>query len=81
MGNIKNLLGKRIQELRTSKNIKQGKLAEIVGIGKKSLSYIERGLEQKPGEFRQLLYSLAAEYRRVFVPKEPVYSKGIKGWI
>lgn len=41
--NIKNLLGKRIQEIRKSKNITQEYLAELIGIETVSLSNIERG--------------------------------------
>ena len=40
---IKNLLGKRIQEIRRSKNITQEYLAELIGIETVSLSNIERG--------------------------------------
>lgn len=40
---IKKLLGKRIQEIRRSKNITQEYLAELVGIETVSLSNIERG--------------------------------------
>jgi transcriptional regulator with XRE-family HTH domain len=40
---IKLLLGKRIQEIRKSKNITQEYLAELVGIETVSLSNIERG--------------------------------------
>lgn len=40
---IKNLLGKRIQELRLKKNMKQAELAEYVGIATKHQSCIETG--------------------------------------
>ena len=40
---IKILLGKRIQEIRKSKNYTQEKLAELIGIDTVSLSNIERG--------------------------------------
>lgn len=40
---IKNLLGKRIQEIRKSKNITQERLAELVGIDTSSISNIENG--------------------------------------
>lgn len=40
---IKKLLGKRIQELRKSKNITQEYMAELIGIETVSLSNIERG--------------------------------------
>ena len=41
--NIKILLGKRIQEIRKSKNITQEYMAELIGIETVSLSNIERG--------------------------------------
>ena len=40
---IKKLLGKRIQDLRNLKKIKQEQLAEIIGMETASLSNIERG--------------------------------------
>lgn len=40
---IKTLLGKRIQEIRKSKNITQEYMAELIGIETNSLSNIERG--------------------------------------
>ncbi len=43
MSNIKKLLGKRIQELRKSKNFTQEKLAEMIGIGTPNISYFETG--------------------------------------
>ena len=44
MKNIKILLGKRIKEIRTSKNITQEQLAEKIGVEQRNISYIERGL-------------------------------------
>ena len=41
--NIKKLLGKRIQEIRKSKNLTQEKVAEIIDIETASLSNIENG--------------------------------------
>jgi len=41
--NIKNLLGKRIQEIRKRKHLKQEQLAEMINIETASLSNIERG--------------------------------------
>jgi len=43
MGDIKKLLGKRIQELRKTKKISQEALAEIIGIEPNNLSRIENG--------------------------------------
>jgi len=43
MDDIKKLLGKRIREIRKSKNLTQEKLAEMIEIGFSSLSYIETG--------------------------------------
>ena len=39
----KKLLGKRIQELRKRKNIKQEKLAELIGVEPATISNIENG--------------------------------------
>ncbi len=43
MSTLKENLGKRIQEIRKSKNLTQEKLAEIIGIDTPNLSNIERG--------------------------------------
>ena len=43
MSNLKKLLGKRIRELRKSRNITQEQLAEMLGIGTPNISYIENG--------------------------------------
>lgn len=43
MPTLKEKLGKRIQEIRKSKNITQEKLAEMIGIDTPNLSNIERG--------------------------------------
>lgn len=43
MGNIKNLLGKRIKEIRKNRGFTQEKLAELAGIEIPSLSNIENG--------------------------------------
>lgn len=40
---IKQLLGKRIQKIRKSKNITQENMAELIGIETVSMSNIERG--------------------------------------
>ena len=42
MSTLKENLGKRIQEIRKSKNLTQEKLAEIIGIDTPNLSNIER---------------------------------------
>lgn len=44
MNNIKELLGRRIKELRKHKGIMQEKLAEIVNIDQRNLSNIECGI-------------------------------------
>ena len=41
--NIKKLLGKRIQEIRKSKNLTQETLAEMVNMDTSSISHIENG--------------------------------------
>ena len=43
MDNTKELLGKRIKELRTAKKLTQAKLAETIGIEPRSISRIESG--------------------------------------
>lgn len=43
MEDIKKLLGKRIREIRKSKNLTQEQLAERVGIGTPNISYFETG--------------------------------------
>ena len=43
MGNIKELLGKRIKELRKRRGLTQEKLSELAGIETPSLSNIENG--------------------------------------
>ncbi len=42
--NIKNILGKRIKELRKSKGLSQEKLAEMIDLSQNSLSNIECGI-------------------------------------
>ena len=44
MSRLKELLGKRIKELRIAKNMTQEQLAEIIDIGAASLSKIEIGM-------------------------------------
>lgn len=43
MSDFKKLLGKRIKEIRKSKNLTQEKLAELINIEVPSMSYIETG--------------------------------------
>lgn len=43
MSEVKKLLGRRVQELRKFQNIKQEKLAELIGIAPRNLSNIETG--------------------------------------
>ena len=44
MSKLKELLGKRIKEIRLSKNLTQEQLSELTGIGPSSLSKIESGI-------------------------------------
>jgi len=44
MKEIKTLLGKRIKEIRTARNMTQEYLAEKIGVEQRNISYIERGL-------------------------------------
>ena len=44
MSKLKKLLGKRIKEIRLSKNLTQEQLGELTGIGASSLSKIESGI-------------------------------------
>ncbi len=46
---IKNLLGKRIAEIRKSLNLSQENFAEKIGISRNSLSLIERGINFPAG--------------------------------
>ena len=43
MANLKELLGRRIKELRKKKNLKQEELAEIINIATRNMSNIETG--------------------------------------
>ena len=43
MSTLKEKLGRRIQEIRKSKNLTQEKLAELIGLDTPNLSNIERG--------------------------------------
>ena len=43
MDNVKELLGKRIKELRKAKKLTQEELAEKIGIGTPNISYFETG--------------------------------------
>lgn len=58
MDNIRKLLGKRIREIRKSKNITQEKLAEKIGIGLPSMSYIETGKNFPSPETMQKICSV-----------------------
>ena len=57
--NIKQKLGKRIQELRHKNNLKQSELAELVGIATKTQSCIETGKNYPSAE-------LVENYAKVF---------------
>ena len=51
--NIKQKLGKRIQELRHKQNLKQSELAELVGIATKTQSCIETGKNYPSAELME----------------------------
>lgn len=51
--NIKQKLGKRIQELRHKNNLKQSELAELVGIATKTQSCIETGKNYPSAELME----------------------------
>ena len=65
--NIKDLLGKRIQEIRKSKNITQEYLAELIGIETVSLSNIERGKYYPTAEnLNKIISALEIEPEELF---------------
>ena len=67
---IKNLLGKRIQEIRKSKNITQEYMAELIGIETVSLSNIERGKYYPTAEnLNKIISVLQIEPEELFVFK------------
>jgi transcriptional regulator with XRE-family HTH domain len=64
---IKQLLGKRIQEIRKSKNITQEYMAEMVGIETVSLSNIERGKYYPTAEnLNKIIEALQIEPEELF---------------
>ncbi len=58
MSDIKKLLGKKIKEIRKSKNFTQEKLSELINIETPSLSNIERGKYAPSIETLQKLSSI-----------------------
>lgn len=64
---IKILLGKRIKELRTKKQLTQERLAEMVGIGERNLSKIECGTNFVTAEtLSNILKALDIEAQELF---------------
>ena len=64
---IKNLLGKRIQELRKSRNLTQEHMAELIGIETVSLSNIERGRYYPTAEnLNKIINALQIEPEELF---------------
>ncbi|MBP3821316.1 helix-turn-helix transcriptional regulator [bacterium] len=64
---IKKLLGKRIQELRKSKNFTQEYMSELIGIETNSLSNIERGIYYPTAEnLNKILKILNVEPNELF---------------
>lgn len=68
--NLKQKLGKRIQELRKFQNITQEKLAEIVNMDITSLSKIETGRNYpQPDTLEKIASALSVDIERLFVFK------------
>ena len=64
---IKKLLGRRINEIRTRKGLTQEKLAELVGIGERNLSKIECGNNFITAEtLSNILFALDVEPSELF---------------
>lgn len=65
--NIRELLGKRIKELRIQKNLKQAELAEIIGIEPRSLSRLESGYHfPKDEHLEKFAKALGVDIRDLF---------------
>ena len=70
--NLKQKLGKRIQELRKFQNITQEKLAEIVNMDITSLSKIETGRNYpQPDTLEKISKALNLDISRMFTFKTP----------
>lgn len=67
MPTLKEKLGKRIQEIRKSKNLTQEKLAEMIGIDTPNLSNIERGKRFVSSDtLEQIIKSLNVKEKDLF---------------
>ena len=65
--NIKKLLGKRIQEIRKSRNLTQESLAELVGMDTSSISHIENGKYYPNAEnFEKIMEVLNVKPNEIF---------------
>jgi len=64
--NIKKLLGRRIKEIRLSKNITQQQLAEMIEIDQRSLSAIECGTNFPTKSLMKIAVSLGVELKELF---------------
>lgn len=66
MKSIKNLLGKRIKELRQSRNLSQQELAEKIGIDQRNLSNIECGNTFPSKSLTRLANALNIDLQELF---------------
>ena len=66
MDDIKKLLGKRIRELRNTKGYSQQKLAEMINIDQRSLSYIECGKDFPSKCIFSIVKALGVEISELF---------------
>lgn len=67
MSNLRKLLGRRIKELRTEKNIKQHELAEILNIEARSVSRLELGYHfPKEENLEKIARTLDVEVKDLF---------------
>lgn len=64
--NIKKLLGRRIKEIRQSKNITQQQLAELIDIDQRSLSAIECGTNFPTKNLIKIANALNIELKELF---------------
>ncbi len=64
--NIKKLLGRRIKEIRLSKNITQQQLAEMIDIDQRSMSAIECGTNFPTKNLLKIANSLGVELKELF---------------
>lgn len=64
--NLKELLGRRIKELRLSKNITQQQLAEMIDIDQRSLSAIECGTNFPTRSLVKIAQALNVDMKELF---------------